>query len=267
MRRSTRFLFLIAAIAVAAALWPPAAQAQRRHPVRRGAVVFVGGYFYDPFFAPYPWWSRGAYPYPYYPAYGYRAEMRVLVTPREAAVYVDGFYAGIVDDFNGFFQALPLPPRGHDIALYLDGYRTVHQRIYLAPGSTFKLRYTMERLPAGERSEPPDVAPDVPPPPPGSFVPPRTPPRTPPPPRPAPVPPDETAGTLELRVQPARAEVSIDGARWSSSDGERFRIDLPAGTHRLEVTKNGYRGFSGDIQIQDGQTTPVNVALTPERRE
>ena len=25
--------------------------------------VFVGGYFYDPFFGPYPWWHRTAYPY------------------------------------------------------------------------------------------------------------------------------------------------------------------------------------------------------------
>ena len=61
--------------------------------------------------------------------------MRVLVTPREAAVYVDGFYAGIVDDFNDV-QPLPLPPGAHDIVLYLEGYRTVHQRAYLTPGST-----------------------------------------------------------------------------------------------------------------------------------
>jgi hypothetical protein len=35
-------------------------------------------------------------------------------------VYVDGFYPGIVDDFNGVvFQALPLTPGGHTIILYL----------------------------------------------------------------------------------------------------------------------------------------------------
>jgi hypothetical protein len=33
----------------------------------------------------------------------------VLATPKEAAVYVDGFYAGVVDDFDGVFQSLPLP--------------------------------------------------------------------------------------------------------------------------------------------------------------
>jgi len=39
-----------------------------------------------------------------------RAEVRVLVTPPEAAVYVDGYYAGLVDDLDGFFQRLPLTP-------------------------------------------------------------------------------------------------------------------------------------------------------------
>jgi hypothetical protein len=34
---------------------------------------------------------------------------------------VDGFYAGIVDDFNGVFQSLPLTPGGHTVVLYVEG--------------------------------------------------------------------------------------------------------------------------------------------------
>ena len=89
-------------------------------PTVRGQVVFIGGYFYDPFFGPYPWWPRTAYPYWYFPVYATRAEVRIQLEPEaaeDAAVYVDGFYAGIVDDFNGVFQALPLPPGAHEIAI------------------------------------------------------------------------------------------------------------------------------------------------------
>jgi hypothetical protein len=266
MRRTARLIILIASIVAVASLWPDTADAQRRHPVRRGSVVFVGGYFYDPFFGPYPWWPRAAYPLQYYPIYDNRAEVRVLVTPEEAAVFVDGFYAGIVDDFDGIFQRLPLPPGGHEIVLYLDGYRTVRQRVHLMPASTFKLRYTMERLPAGETSEPPTVAPPIPPPPAGSSTPPRTPPRTPPPPR-APEATTATArhGTLALRVQPVNAEVSIDGELWASSDAERFVVELSTGQHRVDVIKGGYQKFSTEIQVRDGETTPLNVSLTPER--
>jgi hypothetical protein len=190
----------------------------------------------------------------------------MLVTPEEAAVHVDGFYAGIVDDFDGIFQRLPLPPGAHEITLYLSGYRTVRERVYLMPASTFNLRHTMERLPAGETSEPPTVAPPVPPPPAGSFMPPRTPSRTPPPRRiPEATTSAEPHGTLALRVQPVNAEVSIDGELWTSSDAERLVVELPAGPHRVDVAKRGYQKFSTEIQVGTGETTPLNVSLTPER--
>jgi hypothetical protein len=226
--------------------------------------VFIGGYYYDPFFGPYPWWQRPAYPYPYYPVFDNRATLRVLDAPDEAAVYVDGFYAGIVDDFNGYFQGLPLPPGGHEIVLYLEGYRTVHRRVYLAPGSTFKMHETMERLLAGEVSEPPTLAPPLPRPPQGTYLPPRSaPPAVPPLVRT----PDAGAafGTLTLRVQPANAEVWIDGERWTTSDGGRFDVQLPAGRHRVEVASAGYRAYVSDIQVPDRQTVPLNVTLTREQ--
>lgn len=180
MRRITRLIVLAGGLAFLAAVWPDNALAQRgrggpppHRPVDRGAVVFVGGYFYDPFFGPYPWWSRTAYPYAYYPVFDNRAVVRVIAAPKDAGVYVDGFYAGTVHDFNDWFQGLPVTPGGHQITLYLEGYRTVRQSLYVAPGSTVKLRETMERLPAGETSQPVELAPAVPPPPDGTYVPPR----------------------------------------------------------------------------------------------
>ena len=276
MRRTIAFVALVLSV-LAGTLWPSTGLAQRRHPpatgraearppVRRGAVVFIGGYFYDPFFGPYPWWPRHVYPYAYWPVYDNRAVLRVLATPENAAVYVDGFYAGIVDDFNGYFQGLPLPPGGHEIVLYLEGYRTIHRRMYLSPGSTFKLHETMERLAVGEVNEPPTLAPPLPPPPDGSFIPPRTAPRAPTPPVRTPEStPGIAVGTLTLRVQPTNAEVWIDGERWASSDGGRFVIQLPAGPHRVEVVSAGYREYSSEIHVRDGETAPLNVSLMRER--
>jgi hypothetical protein len=253
---------------------PAIADAQRRavprhppHPQRAVVVrghVFIGGYFYDPFFGPYPWWPRTAYPYWYFPVYDNRAEVRLQVQPEEAedaAVYVDGFYAGIVDDFNGVFQSLPLTPGGHTVVLYLDGYRTVRHNFYLSPGSSFKLRATMERLPAGEKSEPPELAPAVPAPPAGSYRTPVTPPKKPithPAARPA-----EAVGfgTLDIFVQPTSAEVTIDGQPWVSSDEGHFMVQVPAGKHRVEVKRSGYREFTTEIEVGEGQTVPLNVSL------
>jgi len=105
----------------------------RVRPVRT-QVVLVGGYyggFYDPFWFYDPWYGyygQWGYPPPY-PYHSYRmdpgASLRIEVKPQEAEVYVDGYYAGIVDDFDGVFQRLPVTPGEHEIELYLDGYRSV----------------------------------------------------------------------------------------------------------------------------------------------
>ena len=149
----------------------------------------------------------------YFPVFDNRAELPIRVAPEaaeDAAVYVDGFYAGVVDDFNGVFQGLPLTPGGHSVTLFLEGYRTVRRNIYLSPGSTFNLRETMQPLPAGEVADPPEVAPPVPTPPAGTYQTPVTPPRSP---LPSPTLATSTTGvgTLDLRVEPADIEVRIDG--------------------------------------------------------
>ncbi len=68
-------------------------------------------------------------------------------------MFVDGYYAGIVDDFDGTFQRLRVTPGQHEIELYLDGYREVRQKVYLPVNDSFKIKYTMERLTAGEQPE------------------------------------------------------------------------------------------------------------------
>jgi hypothetical protein len=237
----------------------------------RGSYVFVGGYFYDPFYGPYPWWPRSAYGYGYYPVFDYRAEVRIQATPREAAVYVDGFYAGVVDDFDGTFQRLPLTPGGHRIELFQEGFRTVRKNLYLQPGSTMKMHETLVPLAGGEKSEPPEVAPAVPAPPDGTYNEPRgrAPRQAPPIVRRGPgrVGPDDAEGfgTLVLHVQPREAEVSIDGQRWMTSGEGEFEIQLPAGRHRIEVELQGFQRFSSEIDVRDDGPTPVNISLTRGR--
>jgi len=122
---------------------------------RRGAVVVVPRvevvhpFLYDPF------WGGPAYPYPHPYAYPYsEADIKTQVTPKEAEVYVDGFYAGQANDFDGVFKRLHVAPGGHAITLHLDGFRTSTQEADVRPDSTFKLNATMVPLAPGETSAP-----------------------------------------------------------------------------------------------------------------
>jgi hypothetical protein len=105
-------------------------------------------------------------PYPPYPPGPYRlmadADLKVTVTPKDAAVYVDGYLAGIVDDFDGVFQRLRLEPGGHEIVVFKEGYRSLRQKLYLSPGSTRRVSGSLEPLAAGEPDEAPP-APALPP--------------------------------------------------------------------------------------------------------
>jgi len=94
--------------------------------------------------------------------YGPDSSLRLQVSPRDAEVFVDGYYAGIVDDFDGVFQRLRLEPGPHEIVVYFEGYRSHHEKIYLQPGRSFEIKHTMEPLGPGEVQEPKPVPPPQP---------------------------------------------------------------------------------------------------------
>lgn len=94
------------------------------------------------------------------------------------------------------------------------------------------------------------------------------PPARPPMPPAAPTPPGDVQtdpsriGSIAIRVQPANADILIDGEHWSGPAGQdRLVVQLSAGKHHLEVQKDGYEKFSADVQIRAGETTTVNVSL------
>ncbi len=76
--------------------------------------------------------------------------VRIQVKPNEfrheAQVYVDGVHAGAVDEFDGAFQRLNLPPGKYEIEVRLDGYRTYQQHIFVSPGNTYEIHHRLSPL-------------------------------------------------------------------------------------------------------------------------
>jgi hypothetical protein len=163
MSRNLRpIVFLAILFAAALTLWPASADAQGRARGGRPVVVVRGGFgmgfspFYDPFFySPFygPWGPYGS------PYASNMSEVRIQATPKDAEVFVDGYYAGIVDNFDGVFQRLNVSPGGHEFVLYREGFQPIHQMVYVQPGSSFTLRHTMVPLAAGESMAPRPVPP------------------------------------------------------------------------------------------------------------
>jgi hypothetical protein len=214
------------------------------------------------------------YPFPpyRYPNIHPDASIRLDVTPEDSEVYVDGYYAGIVDDFDGMLQRLRVEPGQHEITLYHDGYRAAHQRVYLTRDRTFKIKQQLERLPAGEAGEtrpipaplPAGAQPPLPLPRNGRGTPPNLPPPG--------APPGGTVGNvgtgqaatgrLSIQVQPADANVLIDGQPWPASAGQdTVVLDLSEGRHVIQVRKPGYVGYLTEVDVRRGETTNVNVSL------
>ncbi len=75
-------------------------------PSYRHGYFWSGGYYYPRYYYDYN-------------AYPERASLRIQADPPQAEVYVDGYYAGIVDDFDGLFQRLHVAPGTHEITLRL----------------------------------------------------------------------------------------------------------------------------------------------------
>jgi hypothetical protein len=188
------------------------------------------------------------------------------VTPRNAEVYVDGYLVGTVDDFDGVFQRVRMPLGEHEITIYSPGYRSIAQRMLLRPFQSYKIKDTMQPLAAGQPDEPrPSPAPrpqrqEGPP----AGAPPMMPEGAPEYGNRLQVEPGDRFGSVAVRVQPADAEVLIDGERWEATAGERVLVQVSPGSHRVEIHKPGYKPYSTTVNVRSGQTFTVNVSLSPQ---
>jgi hypothetical protein len=134
---------------------------------RRGAVVprgYYGGYYGSPYYYPFysysffgpgayyydawgwggagwgpGWGARGAYAG--FGGYGYDlGRLRLQVRPRDAEVFVDGYYAGQVDDFDGRLQGLSLETGGYNVEVRKAGWETLTFDVRVTPGRTTTYR-------------------------------------------------------------------------------------------------------------------------------
>jgi hypothetical protein len=251
-------LTLAVVCAAAFSFWPTDAHAQRRG--RRGggrgavivtAPVYLGYGFYDPFWDwGYPGWGQ---PSPYGPPFANLGSARLQVTPRQAEVYIDGYLAGTVDDFDGVFQRLSVAPGEHELTIYLEGYRTFTQTLLFRPGTTIDIKQPLVPLGPGEASgpRPQASAPPAGPPDPGGR------------PGPGSGPQPAVFGTLAIRVQPDGATLFVDGEEWSAPDDDgRILIDLADGPHDVEVRKDGLTTYRRTVQVRAGRTVRLNVSLS-----
>ena len=131
-----------------------------RPPAGGGTTLIVPGGYYGGYF---PWGYEGLGIGDYYggyydPGYGgsyqgyssggaYEGRLRLKVKPKEAEVFVDGYFAGIVDDFDGVFQRLHIETGPHRIELRADGYEPLSFEVNIQPGRTLTYTGELKKLP------------------------------------------------------------------------------------------------------------------------
>lgn len=264
--------------------------------VTGGALAWGTGYGWG--WGPGAWWGGPFGPWGFYdPVWARTAMMssvRVQVQPVQTQVFVDGYFAGVADDFDGVFQRLRLDPGQHIVELYLPGHQPVRQDMLLTPGDGFRIRHVMQPLPLGMPDyprpqptftpQPPaggwTSAPQPPPMPPvtvGPPVPMAPPMPTPQSPAPMPLPPVPMSpgavgpaaaqgfGSLVVRAQPGDADILIDGEVWRGT-ADALTVQLSVGRHRVEVRRQGFESYSTTVDVQSGQPVVLNVSLLRDDR-
>jgi hypothetical protein len=219
----------------------------------------------------YGYWDQDAYWAPYYYGYGYgygygssyprysrgyyreAGALRLRVEPEQTKVFVDGYYAGVVDDFDGIFQRLYLAPGRHEVMLRLDGHRSHTFRIYVPIDQTLKLHHRMvagegnDRADfGGEWDDEADARPSVA----ARGAEPEA----------TPAVEREAWGSLRLDVQPGDASVYVDG-EFRGTVREARTMRLPAGVHKVEIVRPGFRTIERDARVEPDETEEIVAEL------
>ena len=121
---------------------------------------YPGHYGYPFSYSLYGYSGYGHYaygPYAYGSGYGYSGgyvggagwaygRIRIRVKPRGAQVFVDGYYVGIVDDFDGAFQHLHVEVGPHQIEIRAPGFEMVAFDVNVQPGPAITYRGGMRPM-------------------------------------------------------------------------------------------------------------------------
>ena len=100
---------------------------------------WYGGYYGDPYgygYGGYGGYGGGGGGYGVSRSYRDTGSLRLKVEPKQAQVYIDGYYVGTVDDFDGVFQKLELDSGGHRVELKAEGFDTASFEVLITPGET-----------------------------------------------------------------------------------------------------------------------------------
>jgi hypothetical protein len=97
----------------------------------------IGIYYGADGYYPYGVTPRGYYE----PIPGrYYGGVRITGVPRDAEVFADGYYVGLVNDFDGIFQHVNLEAGSHHIEIEWGGAEPIAFDVYVRPGETTTFR-------------------------------------------------------------------------------------------------------------------------------
>ncbi len=61
-------------------------------------------------------------------------------------MFVDGYFVGEVDSFDGAFQKLTLDGGGHRVEIKAEGYEPLQFEVLITPGETVTYKGEMKRI-------------------------------------------------------------------------------------------------------------------------
>jgi hypothetical protein len=158
---------------------------------------------------------------------------------------VDGFYAGLVDDFDGVFQHLALRAGPHLIEIRKTGFVSLAIELNLYPGESITYRRTME--PSGADAEPRVTVPIAP-----AFEEGATPPTV-----------DLPTGDVRFDVSPKNVEIYADGFYAGIVDdfNGSQHLHFAPGRHHIELKMNGYESVAVEVSIESARSITYRATL------
>ena len=269
----------------------------RRHRSHHGYGGYYGYHrypYYRSHYYYYPrasfYWYGSYYPfyYGYRPAYGgdgYRSHynsggavgaLDLDVKPEEAEIYVNGRYAGIADNFDGFPAYLWLEEGNYEISFYKEGYETITRQFSVTPEAVIDVRDQMVSGQAVLPEAPPEAEPaqasdalggredewrqrareyrnkadsqraPMEPPSGGAYD------------------ARQEPGRLLLSIEPRDASVYLDG-RFLGTAEDLARLHsgliLDPGRHELQVLRPGFTAESRTFEVDPGEELDLDVRL------
>ena len=109
-----------------------------------GYDPFLFGGYYDPYSYGYgqAGQASGGYDAGRYRVVG---ALRLKVKPSNAQVYIDGYYVGLIDSFDGTFQRLQVEAGSHRVDVRAEGFETVQFDVMVTPGETVTYKGELKR--------------------------------------------------------------------------------------------------------------------------